>query len=73
MTSTTETRRTLTDLRRDDAGLSSLKGAFVALALGLVMGGLTLAQRGSHAADRPETGCAVQAGCPTPIHARVAP
>ena len=73
MTSTTETHRTLTDLRRDDAGLSSLKGAFVALAVGLVMGGLALSQRASHAAGRAELTCAARAECPSPTHASVAP
>lgn len=73
MTATTESRRTLTDLRRDDAGLSSLKGAFVALAVGLVMGGLTLSQRASHAAGRPEAACVTREGCPSPTHVRVAP
>lgn len=47
-------RRRLSDLARDDEGLSSLKGALIAMIVGVVLSGLALAQRTGPAASHPE-------------------
>lgn len=59
--------RTLSDLRRDDTGVSSLKGAAAILAVAVLMGGLSLAHR-----TGPGQACH-RGDCPSAHHDRVAP